>query len=597
MRQALPVALLALLPVSIAAQGDPAVIERIIAEGKQRSQVWKTLDYLSDEIGTRLTGSPRLARANEWTRDEFARLGLANAHLQEWGTVPVGFDRGPSRARMLVPEEREFEFTSDSWSAGTNGPVKARVWKLPETIEELEEIGFELAGCFVLYPARARGGPRGDSPEQRAEREQREAIEKALDELGIAGRIRSSSGELVITDARRGWRELAMDRLPKDVSLEVRKSDHEAMAKALDAFEEVVVEVNLAHTFVPGPIPCWNTIAEIPGSEKPEEVVIFSGHLDSWDGPGSKGTQDNGTGCAVMLEAARLLMVSGAKPKRTIRFALWTGEEQGLFGSSGYVASLSEEERAKISACFVDDGGTNYQGGVVCLATQKDVFDRAMAPVMAAFPELPMENSVAEHLPAFGASDHASFNAVNIPGYFWNETGSGGREGKNYDFVHHTQHDTQRYAVPEYLVQSAVCSAVTAYNLACADELLARDTPREGKKPPEPDPTFELVQGPLSGTWKVAMVGEDAPDFGLTLVLEQAKDGRLRGSTSAMGSTSWFTGGTWDEASAKGSFEVMTDFGKIPYTLRMDGKALAGSLKAMGSELQFRGERQDAGAN
>lgn len=588
MKPAAFLALFPLLALPLAAQGDPAVIETIIQEGKERSQVWKTLDHLSDEIGTRLTGSPRLAKANEWTRDEFARLGLTNAHLQEWGTVPVGFDRGPSRARMLLPEEREFEFTSPSWSAGTQGTLKTRVWKLPATLEELEAIGDELTGCFVLYPPRERRGP---SPESREQRAAREEIEKALEELAIAGRIHGSAGELVLTDARRGWRELSMDKLPKDVSLEVRRSDYEAMVKALDAFEEVVVEVNLAHTFVPGPIPCWNTIAEIRGTEKPDEVVIFSGHLDTWDGPGSKGTQDNGTGCAVMLEAARLLMVSGAKPKRTIRFALWTGEEQGLYGSAGYVASLSEEERAKVSACFVDDGGTNYQGGLVCLATQKDVLDRAIAPVAAAFPELPMENTVAEHLPAFGASDHASFNAVNIPGFFWNETGSGGREGKNYEFVHHTQHDTQRYAVPEYLVQSAVCSAVTAYNLACADELLARDTPREGKKPPEPDPTFELVDGPLSGTWKVGLLG-DAPDFTLTLVLEHAKDGRIRGSTSAMGSTSWFTDGKWDEASAKGSFEVMTDFGKVPYSLKKDGAALTGTLKAMGSEMEFRGEKQ-----
>jgi hypothetical protein len=584
--------LFSVLSLPLAAQGDPAVIEKIIVEGKERSQVWKTLDFLSDEIGTRLTGSTRLARANEWTRGEFARLGLSNAHLQQWGTVPVGFDRGPSRARMLLPEEREFEFTSASWSAGTNGPVKARVWKLPETMEELEAIGFEFAGCWVLYPARARGGPRGDSPAERAEQARRQEIEVALDELGIAGRIRSAAGELVLTDARRGWRELTIEHLPKDVSLEVRKSDHDVMAAALDAFEEVVVEVDLAHTFVPGPIPCWNTIAEIRGTERPDEVVIFSGHLDSWDGPGSKGTQDNGTGCAVMLEAARLLMVAGAQPKRTIRFALWTGEEQGLFGSNGYVASLSEEERAGISACFVDDGGTNYQGGVVCLATQKDVLDRAMAPVMAAFPELPMENSVAEHLPAFGASDHASFNAVNIPGYFWNETGSGGREGKNYEFVHHTQHDTQRYAVPEYLVQSAVCSAVTAYNLACADELLARDTPRADKKPPEPDPSFEVVAGPLSGNWKVKFVGDGAPDLTVRLMLEHAKDGRLRGSTSAMGSTSWFTDGKWDEASAKGSFEVMTDFGKIPYALRREGEALAGTLQAMGNVVELLGERE-----
>jgi hypothetical protein len=532
-----------------------------------------------------LTGSTALTRANEWTRDEFARIGL-EARLEEWGTVPVGFDRGPSRARMVLPEEREFEFTSDSWSAGTPGPVKARVWPLPRTMEELEAIGFEFQGAFVLYPPQARG-----PGEPQEARELRAEIEKTLGELGIAGRIRSAGGELVITDARRGWRELSMATLPKDVSIEVRKSDHDVMAKALEAFEEVVVEIDLRHTFVPGPVPVYNTIAELRGSERPDEVVIFSGHLDTWDGPGSKGTQDNGTGCAVMLEAARLLVASGAKPKRTIRFALWTGEEQGLLGSSAYVAKLSEEERAKISGCFVDDGGTNYQGGVVCLATQKELFDRALAPVVAAFPELPIENVEAEHLPAFGASDHAAFNSVNIPGFFWNESGSGGREGKNYEFVHHTQHDTQRYAVPEYLVQSAVCSAVTAYNLACADELLPRDTPREGKKPPEPDPTFELVDGPLSGTWKVALLG-DAPDFTLTLVLEHAKDGRLRGQTSAMGSTSWFTGGRWDEAAAKGSFEVMTDFGKVPYTLKKDGGALTGTLKAMGSEMAFRGEKQ-----
>src|SRR5262249_54572230 len=264
--------------------------------------------------------------------------------------------------------------------------------------------------------------------------------------------------------------------LPKAVEVEIKKSDYDSFAQDIAAGKKVVVEVDLQHTFVPGPVPVYDTVAEIPGREKPDEVVILSAHLDSWDGPGSQAAQANGTGSAVMVEAARILAGAGVKPKRTIRFCLWSGEEQGLLGSQAYVQSLSADERARISACLVDDGGTNYEGGVMCLPSQKAFFDEAIEPVIAAFPDMKMENLVREHLPKGGASDHASFNQVGIPGYFWNESGSGGREGKNYEFVHHTQHDTLRYAVPEYLVQSATCSAVVAYQLAEAPELLPRDT-------------------------------------------------------------------------------------------------------------------------
>src|SRR5690606_35229748 len=143
--------------------------------------------------------------------------------------------------------------------------------------------------------------------------------------------------------------------------VEVRRSDYDAMNSRLADGEEVHVAFELNHTFIEGPIPCYNTIGEIPGTERPDEVVIVSGHLDSWDGPGSQGTVDNGTGSSVTIEAARILMAADAKPKRTIRFILWTGEEQGLLGSRAYVESLSDEEKAKISAVFVDDSGTNRE--------------------------------------------------------------------------------------------------------------------------------------------------------------------------------------------------------------------------------------------
>lgn len=582
------VAFLLLAPF-VPAQGDPDTIERIVVEGKQNSHAWDTLRFLSEDIGPRLTGSTRGRQACEWVRDEFERMGLSNARLEEWGTFPLGFDRGPSHARMLTPVEREFEFTAPSWSPGTDGPLLARVFRLPRTMEELEEIGFEFEGSLLLCPP--RGGPDlqlGDSEAARAAQEERKAIDEALEELGVAGRIVSSRSELVLTGAARGWRQLSLDTLPREIEIEVRQSDHDAMAKALDAFEDVTVEVDLQHRFLPGPVSCANTIAEIRGTDLADEVVIVSGHLDTWDGPGSQGAQDNGTGSAATIEAARILMAAGAKPRRTIRFALWTGEEQGLFGSAGHVANLDDDQRARVSACFVDDGGTNYQGGLVCLESQKEMLDRAIAPVQAAFPDLPMENTVVEHLPRFSGSDHASFNAVNIPGFFWNETGSGGREGKNYAFVHHTQHDTLRYAVPEYLVQSATCFAVTAYQLACADTLLPRDTPRAEARAPEPDPTFEPVDGPLTGTWKIVLA-----DAGIEIrvVLEHARDGRLRGSTSAMGSTSWFQEGEWDEGSAEGSFEVMTELGKVPYELRIEDAALKGTLRAMGSTMAFTGTR------
>jgi hypothetical protein len=590
-------ALSLVLSSSPAAQGDPAVVEALLGEGKENSHVWETLTKLC-EIGPRLTGSTRLQRANEWTRDEFARLGLANAHLHQWGEVPVGFDRGPSHARMLAPSVRELEFTAPAYSQGTDGPVRARLRARPATMAELEELGFELAGIWILCPPRERRGFRRgqENEEQRLARAEQEEIDAALDEIGIAGRVSSSGSELVHTDAVRGWRELTMATLPKGVRVEIRKSDHEALAKELESGTAVELEIDLAHRFVPGPVPVHNTVAEIVGREKPDEVVILSGHLDSWDGPGSQGAQDNGTGCAVMLEAARILMAAKVQPRRTIRFCLWTGEEQGLFGSRGYVEALSDEERARISACFVDDGGTNYQGGVMCFPSQLAMLDEAIGPVADAFPELPMENVALERVSMGGAmgSDHFSFIQAGIPGFFWNESGSGGREGKNYGFIHHTQNDTLRYAVPEYLVQSATCSAVVAYQLAQAETLLPREAPVVAEESePAPDPTFVPVTGELSGEWELVFTGEGAPDLSVMLALEMAVDGRVRGSTSSMMGKARIDEGKWDGATRSAMLTAVSDFGKLTYQARVESDGvLTGTLAVMGQNMAFRAERR-----
>lgn len=306
-------------------------------------------------------------------------------------------------------------------------------------------------------------------------------LEERVLKLEPAGWVLPASGELVLTGGAPGWDKLDLDAMPPDVIVTVRASDYDCMNSRLADGVPVEAEFDLKNTLKKGPFAVYNTIAEIRGTEKPDEVVIVSGHLDSWDGPGSRGTTDNGTGSSVTLEAARLLAAAKAKPKRTIRFVLWTGEEQGLLGSVAYVKHLKEKgELAKMSAVLVDDGGTNYEGGLPCVASQVPYLAAATAPVNGHFYSetdkkyLDVNIHATKTFTQVMGSDHNSFMREKIPGFFWDEEGRA-----DYDYTHHTQHDHLSAAIPEYLKQSATCMAVTAYNLACAPDMLARPTDEE----------------------------------------------------------------------------------------------------------------------
>ncbi len=443
---------------------------KIIAEGKNNNQTMKHLTYLCEEIGPRLTGSSRLERANNWVADQFREFGLQNVHLHEWGQIPVRFDRGPCTGGMLKPVERKFEFTSRAWSAGTNGPRQGPVILEPGTEAELDALADKLNGAWILRKPRAQ---------------QESPFAARLESAGIVGYIVPAQGETVTTGGVRGFTQLDINNLSPTVTVFVRRSDYDAMNSRIADGEEVVVEFDLQHQFVAGPIPVYNTIGEIPGTELPDEVVIISAHLDSWDGPGSQGTVDNGTGSSVTIEAARILMAAGIKPKRTIRFILWSGEEQGLLGSRAYVASLSEEERAKISAVFVDDSGTNQQASLTCAETMAEMLRKAIEPMNYAFPDIPITLNIQPRMPTRGgASDHASFNAVGIPGFFWGKTGKA-----DYRYAWHTQHDRLDQAIPEYLMKNSTVSALAAYMLSEADTLLPRSpAPAAGEETDERRP-------------------------------------------------------------------------------------------------------------
>lgn len=449
------------------AQGDPSTIEKIVDEGKNHSHVMKTLRGLTN-IGPRLTSSSRLEKAEKWAMDQFKSYGCQNVHLEKWGEYPLGFDRGGRQVgRMVEPFPSDFVFTTPSWTEGTRGMVRARAVLAPTTMEEFEKVKKNMKGAWVVDPVGSATPRRGASAEPTE-------VEKAILASGMAGRVFASRNELVITSGR--YADKTFEKHPMDVRVIVRKSDMERITRNMEK-GAVTLEFDLENRFRRGPISNYNVVAEIPGTEKPDEVVIVSGHLDSWDGPGSQGALDNGTGSSTALEAARILMKAGAKPKRTIRFILWTGEEQGLFGSAGYVKDHAAD-MSKISTVLVDDGGTNYQGGYAGIASQKDMFEMAIAPMNVAFPDMPVKFDVRDKMPRGGGSDHASFNAVGVPGFFTIETGT-----SDYTFVHHTQHDRYDKAIAPYLVQSATCHAVVSYNLACADQMVPRQ-PLEPATPP-----------------------------------------------------------------------------------------------------------------
>ena len=468
--------------------GDQATIDAIIKEGKDHSQVMKKLTELCTKIGPRLTGSPQLIAGQQWAMAEFKKMGLKNVHLDEWGEVPVGSSRGPNNvARLVTPDGvADMVFTTPAWTNGTNGLVRAEAVLCPDTVEAVEAAKESFRGKWVVLPApeaaAARPGAGGGfgggtaAPAQRPAAPQAEIL-AALDKLPIAGVVRGSRNELVLTGGNWSTRANGVTT-PKTFAnhpgvpqIQVRKSDCDKIVYELNARQKTVLEISADNRWQPGPIKQYNVVADLVGTEKPDELVIVSGHFDSWNGPGSQGCCDNGTGSMTAMEAARILTKVGAKPKRTIRFVLWSGEEQGLYGSTGYVRNHAAE-LPKISAVLVDDGGTNYHGGFVGIESQKAIMEAAFAPVARAFPEMPMAFRTAGRMPRGGGSDHAPFNAVGVPGFFTEETGR-----SNYNYLHHTQHDNLSQAIPEYLVQSSVDHAVVAYNLACMPGLLPRDVP------------------------------------------------------------------------------------------------------------------------
>lgn len=437
---------------------DPA--QPIIDLSLTENRVMLHLRELCYSIGGRPTGSPELQKAEKWAMNKFKSFGYDNAHLEKWADVPVGFQRGPNNsAKMISPNEDDLPFTTNCWMPGTKGPKKGKVVLAPATMEELATAKDSLKGAWVLAdaPVSMRGAniSKASAP-----------LMKAIAESGINGLVFGSKSDLLHTHGT--WKDKTFENQPTNVEVTVRRADWDMLAENVKSGKKTVVEFNIDNRWIKGPIEVHNVVAELKGSEFPDEIVVVGGHLDSWNSPGSQGASDNGTGSCSTLEAARLLIKSGVKPKRTIRFILFTGEEQGLLGSTDYVKQ-HEAELPKISACIVDDGGSNYQSGASGYASWEPFFRPSFELMTKAFPSMPMKFSPSTNYDASGGSDQAAFWAKGIPSVFMGKAGT-----QNYIHIWHTQYDRYEEVIPEYLKQVATSMAVVSFNIANADSMMPR---------------------------------------------------------------------------------------------------------------------------
>jgi carboxypeptidase Q len=516
---------------------DLDAISRIRYEGFHNSKVMEIAGGLMDGIGERLTGSPGVKRANEWTRDKLTEFGLVNAHLEPWGPFGRGWDNEYINVRMLAPSITTLLAYPRCWTPGTNGAVQAAVTRVeirltPEDMEhDLARYKGKLAGKIVLF---------GDEPEVKLPMD---SLTQRYDEKSLAKideyAIPSERNEQRARDFQRRGRLLRQlnkffadeqvvaviehsrgnigggtvfvdggsykpDQAASVPTLIMAVEHWTRISRLLKQHKDVQLELNVKNTFYDDAMTQNNTIAEIPGTDKKDEVVMLGAHLDSWYT--GTGATDNGAGTVVMMEAVRILKAIGFKPRRTIRIGLWTGEEQGLLGSQWYVAQhfgsrppstdpdrqgdpsvtrrengpmTVKPEQAKVSVYFNVDNGSGKIRGVYMQenAGVRPIFASWIKP----FQDLGMDTLTMRNT---GGTDHLSFDAVGIPGFQFIQ------DPLDYDSrTHHSNMDVYDRLQPEDLKQMAVVVASFVYEAAMRDQMFPRK-PIEKELPPVP-----VVQG------------------------------------------------------------------------------------------------------
>lgn len=526
-----PVLAVFLLGLSVTAQVgqvekiDQEMINKIRAEGMERSQIMDTLSWLTDVVGYRLTGSPNMKKANEWTKAKLAEWGLVNAALESWGPFGRGWSFDKVSVHVVEPTPFPLIAYPEAWTPGTKGPIVGEVVQVNiESEADFEKYKGKLKGRVVMTaPAREvkawfnapgermsdeellkmandlppAGQGRQMAPAQMQAMRARMVLapkiaafllaEGALAQLKVA---RVGDGGTVFVQGGGSREKNGPPALP---SLQLTAEHYNRITRILAKGVPVKVEIDIKASFQDEDLMAYNTVAEIPGTDKKEELVMLGGHLDSWHG--GTGATDNAAGVSVAMEAVRILKALGVQPRRTIRIALWSGEEQGLLGSRAYVRQhfaerqptpqqqqqrdemgrmmasmnplgplVTKPDHEKFSVYFNLDNGTGKIRGVYLQGNEavRPIFRAWLAP----FHDLGAATLTLQNT---GGTDHLAFDGVGLPGFQFIQ------DPVEYDTrTHHSNMDTYERLQADDMKQAAVIMAAFVYNAAMRDEKLPR---------------------------------------------------------------------------------------------------------------------------
>jgi carboxypeptidase Q len=504
---------------------DLDAVYKIKDEGFERSKVMEVVSYLTDIYGPRLTNSPNIKAAAKWTTAKMTEWGLVNVTEESWGPFGRGWSNEKFYLHATAPQKYPVIGFPKAWSPGTDGLVAGEaVMAVIATEKDLERYRGKLRGKFVLtavavpvaaaftplarryddnaleeisrqpapVPSRGRGAPPAGGGPNAQQDFNRKRVEFLVSE-GILATLEPSrgvnGGTLFVqgpSPAGAAGSPMAFrdPKAAKTFPQVVLAAEHyNRIVRTLEKNIPVKLEMNVENKFYDDDLNAFNIVGEIRGTDRADEIVMLGAHFDSWHG--GTGATDNAAGSAIMLEVMRILKTTGLSMRRTVRIALWTGEEQGLLGSRAYVKEhfgdrqtmTLKPEHAKLAGYFNVDNGTGAIRGVFLQRNE------AVAPLFRAWME-PFRNAGMTTLSIRNTSgtDHLAFDEIGLPGFQFIQ------DSVEYDTrTHHTNMDVYDRIQPSDMIQNAVIVASFVYNAANREEKLPRK-PLPKPQPPVPSP-------------------------------------------------------------------------------------------------------------
>lgn len=526
----LVLSLLSLPLLNVVAQnGSGDTLTRIRAEAMERSQIMKTMHMFTDLYGPRLTGSPNHKAAAEWAVKQMTAWGFENAHLDPWDFKHPGWLNERLTAHIISPVKDPLVCEVLAWTPSTKGTVQAKVMQLVLPERPTQE---QLTTFFASNKSRVTGrivlvGKPAVIPVNLTPPAKRQSDEQAQQRYGpnarpfafptpspiptpaanaprpLTGRqigeqldafLKENGAIVRVNDAGREFRQIrAFNNSTFDVNkviptVVMSNEDFGRITRILNDGTDVTLEFNIVNRSYPEGATSYNTIAEIRGSDKADEVIMLGGHLDSWHA--ATGATDNAIGCAIMMEAARILKTIGVKPRRTIRVALWSGEEQGLLGSQAYVKKhfgSFEDPKAgfeKFGGYFNIDSGTGRVRGASVFGPPETA--NILRGILEPFAGDGVVGAITSRSRRLGGSDNTSFNQAGLPGI-----GLGQDPIEYNSHTWHTNLDTYERILEDDVKKDAMVVAWAVYQLAMRDDLLPRFTKAEMPPKPAEEPTAQ----------------------------------------------------------------------------------------------------------